>query len=111
VAAQSEHVRIPAAGTRWPAEAVDAVGELAARIEDLRRENDQLRVALATRVTIEQAKGVLAERHLLAPEQAFEALRRAARDNRRPLRDLAEEVLHSNRTPPDILRQLEKGRR
>lgn len=109
--APPDTVQTPAAASRWPADAVDAVDDLVTRLAELQRENEQLRTALASRVAIEQAKGMLAERHLLAPEQAFETLRGAARDNGRRLRDLAEDVLRSNRTPPEILRHLEKGRR
>lgn len=40
---------------------------------------DQLRHALESRVVIEQAKGVVAERHGIDPAAAFEAIRRHAR--------------------------------
>ena len=102
---------MPAVQPGWPAEAVDTIGGLLTRLAALRRENEQLRTALTSRVTIEQAKGVLAERHLLLPEQAFDALRRAARDSGRLLRDLAEDVVRETHTPPEILRQLENGQR
>ena len=42
---------------------------------------EQLQHALNSRVIIEQAKGVLAERHSLSMGQAFEALRRHSRDH------------------------------
>jgi hypothetical protein len=56
---------------------------------------------------IEQAKGVLAERFGLEPDQAFEVLRRGARSNRLPLRDLAASVVSSERTPWEVAAQLD----
>jgi GAF domain-containing protein len=53
----------------------------------------QLERALATRVLIEQAKGVLAERLELTPQQAFQRLRKHARDRNRKVRDVAADVL------------------
>ncbi len=55
--------------------------------------NDQLNHALNSRVVIEQAKGVLAERAGLSMEAAFEALRRYARTNNLRLVDLARGVI------------------
>jgi GAF domain-containing protein len=53
----------------------------------------ELQVALDSRVVIEQAKGVLVGRHGLTTRQAFERLRRQARDQRRPLTEVAREVV------------------
>ena len=52
-----------------------------------------LPVALDSRVVIEQAKGVLVGRHGLTTRQAFERLRRQARDQRRPLTEVARGVV------------------
>jgi GAF domain-containing protein len=52
----------------------------------------QLQVALNSRVLIEQAKGILAERLRITPDEAFEMLRRYARDHNRPLTQLAGDV-------------------
>src|SRR5207244_2092239 len=49
----------------------------------------QLQAALDSRVVIEQAKGILAERHSISPDQAFERMRRDARSRRMKLHDLA----------------------
>jgi hypothetical protein len=49
----------------------------------------QLQSALESRIVIEQAKGILAERHGKTPDQAFEIMRRRARNRRMRLRDLA----------------------
>lgn len=55
--------------------------------------NEQLNHALNTRILIEQAKGMVAERQGLDMEQAFSALRRHARDNNRRLVDVAQAVI------------------
>lgn len=51
--------------------------------------NEQLQTALNSRVIIEQAKGMLAERHSVDMERAFTALRRYARSHQVRLSDLA----------------------
>lgn len=61
--------------------------------ETLRRENDQLRTALVTRIVIEQAKGMLAERLTVEVDDAFERLRREARNRRMKLHALAVAVI------------------
>jgi GAF domain-containing protein len=61
--------------------------------------NEQLQHALNSRVTIEQAKGALAAQLDIDPGEAFELLHKRARDTRRPLGELAAEVVSS--TPPD----------
>ncbi len=70
--------------------------------------NEQLETALRSRVILEQAKGVLAERGNLDMAQAFAALRGYARDHNQKLSDLAlrlvsreipaNQVLHHART-------------
>jgi ANTAR domain-containing protein len=62
-------------------------------ITALRRTIGQLEHALAARVSIERAIGVLAERHGTTPREAFEALRRNARSQGRAAQELATEVL------------------
>lgn len=57
--------------------------------EDARLLNDQLQTALTSRVTIEQAKGVIAERAGLTVDVAFDRLRRYARAHQRRLTDVA----------------------
>jgi GAF domain-containing protein len=53
----------------------------------------QLQTALDTRITIEQAKGVLAERNRMTPAEAFTALRAHARAHNVRLTDLAYAVI------------------
>jgi transcriptional regulator with GAF, ATPase, and Fis domain len=52
----------------------------------------QLQNALTSRVTIEQAKGVLAERHQVTVDEAFNLLRDRARATNRHLSELARDV-------------------
>jgi GAF domain-containing protein len=54
---------------------------------------DQLQVALSSRVRIEQAKGMLAERRHTGVDQAFMTLRRYARRHRLPLDAVATAVI------------------
>jgi hypothetical protein len=62
-------------------------------ITGLRRTVSQLEHALAARVSIERAIGVLAERHGTTPREAFQELRQHARAQGRPAQELAAEVL------------------
>ena len=64
-----------------------------AELAALRRTVGQLEHALAARVSIERAIGVLAERHGTTPRAAFEDLRGRARSQGRPATELAAEVL------------------
>jgi GAF domain-containing protein len=69
--------------------------------------NEQLNTALTSRVVIEQAKGVLAERTGLSMQSGFEAMRRYARDNNLRLADVAGHVVDKTLAPDviDALRQ------
>jgi AmiR/NasT family two-component response regulator len=53
--------------------------------------------AFERRARIERAKGILMERHGLGDREAFERIRRAARDERRPLIDVVDELLARER--------------
>jgi hypothetical protein len=64
--------------------------------------NQQLQTALNTRLIIEQAKGVLAERGTVDMDRAFNLLRGHARRTNRRLADLAREVVDGAATT-DIL--------
>jgi hypothetical protein len=65
-------------------------------------EIDQLRRALGSRVTIEQAKGVLAERFGLTMYDSFELLRHAARSHRLKVHLLADQIVQTRATPAAV---------
>jgi AmiR/NasT family two-component response regulator len=79
-----------------------AVDRLQALVSAVLEENEQLKRALRSRIAIEQAKGVLAERFGLTMQEAFQLLRSAARNNRMSIHGLAESVVASRETPPQI---------
>jgi hypothetical protein len=62
----------------------------------------QLQSALETRITIEQAKGILAERFRIDIDRAFELLRRSARSHQTSIHALAARVIEEDRTPDEI---------
>jgi GAF domain-containing protein len=64
-------------------------GELA----EARTVADQLQRALDSRVVIEQAKGIISNRHRISVGEAFDVLRNHARRQRLPLRDVATRVV------------------
>ena len=93
-------------------------GEQAATASEagrLRATVGQLEHALATRIRVEQAIGVLAERHRIKPRQAFEQLREAARSRGRKVIDIAGDVVASATNPllqlPDELSRPRSGPR
>jgi hypothetical protein len=59
----------------------------------------QLEHALAARVRVEQAIGVLAERHRLRPREAFDLLRGAARSRGQRITEIAQDVVASTANP------------
>ena len=87
----------------------------AAETSKLRATIGQLEHALMARVRVEQAIGVLAERHRIQPRQAFEQLRAAARSRGRRVIDIATDVVASATNPllqlPDELSRPRPGGR
>jgi len=65
--------------------------------------NEQLEFALTSRVVIEQAKGILAHYGGLTMDEAFNHLRRYARNHRLALTGIAQELVDRQRTPTEIL--------
>ena len=93
------HLALPPGATE---ETETAVRRLIELTTILARRCAQLQEALESRVVIEQAKGVLAERYEIEPDGAFELLRRSARSHRILLRDLAQQVVAARQTPREI---------
>lgn len=85
-----------------PPETRVAVERLVELTGVLARRSAQLQEALDSRVVVEQAKGIIGERYAVDMDKAFQLLRRAARSNRMRLHDLAERVVHSSQTPPEL---------
>ena len=76
----------------------------------------QLEHALASRVRVEQAIGVLAERHRLHPREAFDLLRGAARSRGQRITEIAQDVVASTanpllRLPDELARTLPEQQR
>lgn len=80
----------PARGAAPPEDEVDRLRLLVSQLEH----------ALATRVTVEQATGVLAERRRCSPREAFESLSAAARSMWRRVHGMARYVVGSTALPP-----------
>jgi hypothetical protein len=106
----AQGVKVPRSGK--PGDVRDNEDEEAAR---LKVTVAQLEHALASRVTVEQAIGVLAERHRLRPREAFDLLRSAARSRGRRITEIAKDVVASTanpllRLPEELARALPEPR-
>jgi ANTAR domain len=92
----------------------DRIAELESlqeHVDQLREERDQLAHALESRIVIEQAKGVLAERYRLSVEDAFLLLRKSARSARVRIHDLAGDVVRDPETPQAVLQGIARDSR
>ena len=82
-------------------------GEDLSEADRLRMQISQLEHALSARVVIEQAIGVLSQRFSVAPREAFDRLRKTARNRGQRVHDLAVNIVRSARDetvslPPDL---------
>lgn len=87
---------VDAAGIHLACSLADAAGTGILLADELRRREtaiNQLQTALTSRIVIEQAKGILAERWQMPPDEAFEHLRRHARRTQCRLPDLARAIV------------------
>jgi ANTAR domain-containing protein len=82
------------AATRFAPYAAVAGGNLHA-YRSARDLADNLQIALDTRGVIDQAKGILMQRHKLTADQAFQLLVRASMKTNRKLRAVADDLVHT----------------
>ncbi len=85
--------------------------ELDDALAGLRAVNHQLLAALESRIAIEQAKGILAERYDLDLDEAFQLLRYAARSGRTHLHALATTITGRQITPEAVTAALARPER
>jgi GAF domain-containing protein len=87
-----------AAATGFAPYAAIAVANMHA-YDSARNMAEHLQVALETRAVIDQAKGILMERHKLTADQAFQVLSRASMNSNRKVRDIADHLVHTGDFP------------
>lgn len=93
----------------WDHEAVDAAQVLAdigasyvlnaSELADAQRTSAQLQTALDSRIVIEQAKGVLAERVGITTDEAFQQIRASARRRRTKINQVCQQVIDTGYIP------------
>ncbi|MGI8876717.1 MAG: ANTAR domain-containing protein [Egibacteraceae bacterium] len=80
-------------------------------VREARQLAGHLQTALNSRVVIEQAKGILAERAGLTMGEAYQALRWYARNHNRRLREVAAAIVSSDLTAEEVTTMPDQGRR
>jgi hypothetical protein len=108
---RAEIQAIESLGAGSAEEAAAAVARLLSVTQATYERRAQLEHALQSRVAIEQAKGIIAERYGLELEEAFELIRRAARTNRMKLHDLVRSIRPGEETPAELAAVLSEDRR
>src|SRR3954454_17972125 len=84
--------------TRFAPYAAVAAGNLYA-YQSARDMAGNLQAALDSRAVIDQAKGILMERHKLTPDQAFQLLAQASMNANRKLRNVADDLVRTGELP------------
>lgn len=90
-----EDVELATTIAPWVAYAVNHASEAASAVDD----TANMAAAMATRAGIEQAKGILMERHRLTADQAFNLLTKASQHTGVKLRAVAEELVRTGALP------------
>jgi len=85
--------------------------DLAAELEEARVKIAQLEHALKSRIVIEQAKGIIAERLGVEVDVAFDLLRSAARSHRIKIHAVAERVVDERHTPAPVVVAIARSER
>jgi GAF domain-containing protein len=88
-----------AAATRFGPYAAVAAGNLHAYLT-ARDRADNLQAALETRGVIDQAKGILMDRHKRTADQAFQLLAQVSMKTNRKLHAIADDLVHTGELPP-----------
>ena len=86
------------AATRFGPYAAVAAGNLHA-YRSARDRADNLQAALESRGVIDQAKGILMDRHKLTADQAFQVLAQMSMRTNRKLRAVADDLVHTGELP------------
>ncbi len=81
----------------------ELLDDFAERLARAQERIAQLDEALESRIVIEQAKGVLAERLAVTVGEAFDILRYAARSHRTKLHEVARRVVEEGQTPAPVV--------
>jgi len=96
--------------TRPTDDAAVVVGRLISATSVAHGRQAQLQQALDSRVVLEQAKGILAERLQVSVDEAFTILRRTARSHRVKLHAAARAVVENDLAYAAVLSDLNGGR-
>jgi GAF domain-containing protein len=86
------------AATEFARAAAISIGNMHA-YQTARDVADNLAVAMQSRTVIDQAKGILMERHKLTADQAFQFLVHASQGTNRKLRDVADHLVATGEVP------------
>jgi hypothetical protein len=100
---QGDKQALETLGAGTAEEATAALGRLLTVTQATYERRAQLEHALQSRVAIEQAKGIVAERYGLEPDEAFELIRRAARTNRMKLHDFVRTIRPGVQSPSELV--------
>ena len=82
--------------------AVHLAFESSRRLREAQDEAARARKQLQDRRTIERAKGILMDTHALSEREAYRRLQRRSQDERRPMVELAEDIIRARSLPVTV---------